>query len=509
MEAWPSVCFVALSTVMAIWLLKLSGSKSKSAKKNLPPGPWTLPIIGSLHHVATALPHRTIMKLSRRHGPLMLLRLGEVPTVVVSSAEVMAEVTKANDLAFAGRPRSATNELFGSGGRDIALAPYGDHWRQMRKIGVVELLSSKQVKRMESIRVEEVGSLLRDITASNGATINLSEKAMALSNHVTTRAVFRGKFTQQGEYLRELDKAFTLLGGFCLHDLFPSSRLVRWLSNGEREMNKCHGRIHRIIANVVEERKASRAAHTGSSVASHEDMLDVLLRLQHEDSLQFPLTTETMGAILFDVFAGGTENTGNVLIWAMAELMRSPNSMAKAQQEVREILGEDRAVITNSDLVELQYMIMIIKEVLRLHPPNPLVPRMAREDCTIMGYDIPKDTSVYINVFAISQDPRYWDNPEEFRPERFENNDVNYNGTYFEFLPFGTGRRQCPGIQFSSSVTEMALTNFLYHFDWLLPNGANAASVDMSEKFGINVSKMYGLQLIAIPHVWSKDMSSK
>ncbi|XP_044961422.1 zealexin A1 synthase-like [Hordeum vulgare subsp. vulgare] len=514
MDEWfISLCFIAISTttVLAFWFIKLSVDEAGLRKKRLPPGPWTLPIIGSLHHVASVLPHRTLMQLSRRHGPLMLLRLGQVSTVVVSSAEAAALVMKTNDPVFADRPRGVTLHIASSGGKDMVFAPYGDHWRQMRKICIVHLLGSAQVSRMEGIRAEEVGGLLRDIVAaaSAGATINVSEKVMALSNDIVTRAVFGGKFARQREFLREMDKVFKLMSGFCLVDMFPSSRLVRWLSNGERHMRRCHGLIHRIIAEVVENRKAAHASATGGSIPGNEDLLDVLLRLQQEDSLEFPLTTETMGAVLFNMFAGATETTGTNLAWVMSELMHNPNIMAKAQHEVREVLGEGRSVITNGDLGELQYMRMIIKEALRLHPPGPLIPRMAREDCSVMGYDIPKGTNVYINIFAISRDPRYWINPEEFMPERFEKNNVNYKGTYFEFIPFGAGRRQCPGIQFSLAITEMALANLLYHFDWMLPNGANHASFDMSEKFGFAVSKKYDLKLRAIPHVWSNVTASK
>uniref|UniRef100_A0A453A7E1 Cytochrome P450 71D7 n=2 Tax=Aegilops tauschii subsp. strangulata TaxID=200361 RepID=A0A453A7E1_AEGTS len=459
-----------------------------------------------LHHVASVLPHRR-MDMSRRHGPLMHLQLGEVPTMVVSSAEAAALVMKTNDLSFAGRPRTVTTDIFGCAGKDIGFAPYGDHWRQMRKVCIVELLSSKQVKRMEGIRAEEVGNLMRSIAAaaSTGATINLSQKVAALSNDVVTRAVFGGKFAQQGEYLRELGEAFRLMSGFCPVDLFPSSRLVRWLSNGERDAKRSHGRIERIIIDVMEGRKAERAASVGTD---GEDLLDVLLRLQQQDSLEFPLTTDIIGAVLFDIFAGATENTATVLAWAMWELVRSPETMAKAQQEVRDVLVEDLAVFTDRDLTKLQYMQMIINETFRLHPPAALVPRMCREDCTIMGYDIPKGTNVFINVFAIAQDPACWDNPGEFKPDRFENN-VNYNGTYFEFIPFGAGRRQCPGIQFSSSLMEMALTNFLYHFNWKLPDGASLTSFDMSEKFGLAISRKYDQKLRATPHACFKAMSSK
>ncbi|XBI50947.1 hypothetical protein VPH35_033546 [Triticum aestivum] len=460
----------------------------------LPPGPWTLPIIGSLHHVISLLPHRTMMELSRRHGPVMLLRLGEVPTVVVSSAKAAAQVMKTNDLVFASRPLSPTQDIISCGGKGIALAPYGDHWRQMRKVCILELLSSKQVNRMEGIRAEEVGNLLRTVAAAPAADpVNLSKKVSALSNNIVCRAVFGSRCTRQGEYLREHDKILALLSGFCLADLFPSSRLVRWLSNGERRMKRSHDRIHLIIADIVERRKAVRAS--GDVVCSTDyDLLDVLLRLQEEDSLAFPINMETISLVIFEMFGAATETTAATLEWAMSELVANHDTMAKAQLEVRELLGEDRAVITNTNLGELHYLHMVIKEVLRMHPPLPLLlPRETRED-------MPKGTNLFVNAYAISRDPEYWDDPEEFKPSRFENKNVDYQGTNFEFTPFGAGRRQCPGMLFGTSTVEIVLANLLYHFDWVLPNGAGAESLDMTEKSGIIVRRMSALQLMAIPH---------
>jgi cytochrome P450 len=185
----------------------------------------------------------------------------------------------------------------------------------------------------------------------------------------------------------------------------------------------------------------------------------------------------------------------------MAELLKKPDTMAKAQLEVRNVLGASRGVVTNSDLVGLNYVRMITKEVLRLHPPNPmLVPRESREDCEIMGYHVPKGTKIHINTFAISRDPRYWKNPEAFNPERFENSDVDYKGAHFEFTPFGAGRRQCPAILFGTSAVEIALANLLYHFDWVLPDGVSPDSLDMSETFGMGVRKKVELHLTAIPY---------
>ncbi|KAK1620106.1 hypothetical protein QYE76_025623 [Lolium multiflorum] len=447
MEVAPlSFCFIVLATLLALWFLKLSVSrrKTKHTKQQLPPGPWTLPIIGALHHVICTLPHRRLIELSRRYGPVMLLKLGEVPTVVVSSAEAAALVLKTNDPVFAERRSTTSQDMAGCGGRGIVFAPYGDHWRQMRKVCVVELLSSSQVRRMEGIRTEEVGNLLRYVadTASTGGTINISEKVMAVSNGVVSRAAFGGKFAEQEEYIRELDVMLTLLGGFSLLNLFPSSRLARWFSIDARRLQRSYDRMQHIIENVIEgKQQAARAACDVACCADKEDLVDVLLRLQKEDPSESPLTRESIFAVLIDIFAGATDTTGTVLEWAMSELVRHPDVMTKAYLEIRKVLGEDRSFITTRDIPELPYMRMVIKEVLRLHTPFPLIPRMTRNDCKILGYDMLKGTTVLINAFAVSRDPAYWKNAEDFIPERFENNNIQYVGAHFEFTPFGAGRR--------------------------------------------------------------------
>ncbi|KAM3261215.1 hypothetical protein ACQJBY_052087 [Aegilops geniculata] len=497
MEGWLTLSLIALSTLLALRFSKLSGGK----KQRLPPGPWRLPIIGSLHHVVSVLPHRTMTELCRRHGPMMYLHLGEITTVVVSSAEAVGHMMKANDLLFANRRTTGMQDIVGYGGMGISFAPYGDHWRRMRKVCATELLSSKQVRHMESVRSEEMGSLLRSMAASPGATVNVSQTVAALSNDVVARAVFGGKFSQQEDYINASHQVMNLLGGFSLVDLFPSSRLVRWLTSEERRIKSSLDLMQRIITDILVDRKAVRAAGNGD-----EGLLDVLLTCQEEDSLESPLTTEMITTVLFDIFGGATDTTSTTFEWAMSELINHPAAMAKAQLEVREVLGPDRTIIVSSDLAELHYMRMVIKETLRLHTPVPLLNRKNGEDCKIMGYDILKGTNIYINAYAISRDPQHWNNPEEFNPERFENNNMDYNGSCFEFTPFGFGRRLCPGITFASSVLEMALANFLYHFDWMLPDGAISESVDMSEKFGLIVRRSSDLHLRAIPHLCSKAM---
>ncbi|KAM0915394.1 hypothetical protein ACQ4PT_010889 [Festuca glaucescens] len=278
----------------------------------------------------------------------MLLKLGEVPTVFISSAEGAAQALKTNELAFSSRPRSVTLDIFGGGGKDIAFAPYSDHWRQMRKVCVMELISSKQVRRMEVIRVQEVGNLLDSITASNGATLNVSQMLAALSVDVVTQAIFGGKFAQQDEYLREVDKAFVLVSGSSLVDLFPSSRLVRWLSSDERRMRSCYGRIQRIITDIIDERKAARDGSHGVCGTNEEDLLGVLLRLQLEDSLQFPLTAELVVAYKAFVLVSGSSlvdlfPSSRLVRWLSSDERRMRSCYGRIQRIITDIIDERKA----------------------------------------------------------------------------------------------------------------------------------------------------------------------
>jgi cytochrome P450 len=181
----------------------------------------------------------------------------------------------------------------------------------------------------------------------------------------------------------------------------------------------------------------------------------------------------------------------------MSELMRYPSVMKKAQAEVR-INLQGKPKVTEDDLANLKYLKLVIKETMRLHPAGPLLlPREAMETCKILGYDIPKGTTVLVNAWAICRDPKHWKDPEEFKPERFESGMVDFKGTNFEYIPFGSGRRICPGMAFAEASMEIVLAALLYHFDWELPGGQNPDELDMSEKMGLTVRRKNDLYLHA------------
>jgi len=195
------------------------------------------------------------------------------------------------------------------------------------------------------------------------------------------------------------------------------------------------------------------------------------------------------------MFAGGTDTTAVTAEWAMSELMRNPAIMKKAQEEVRKIVGH-KSKIEESDISIMHYLKCIIKETLRLHPPAPLLaPRTTISSVKLRGYDIPAKTLVYVNAWAIHRDPNFWESPEEFTPERFENSQIDYKSQHFHYIPFGFGRRGCPGIYFGLALVEYFLANLLCWFDWKLPESDEHKDIDMSEKFGLVVSRKIPLYL--------------
>jgi cytochrome P450 len=196
------------------------------------------------------------------------------------------------------------------------------------------------------------------------------------------------------------------------------------------------------------------------------------------------------------MFVGGTESSSEVVLWAMSEMVKNPMVMEEAQVEVRRVFDK-KGYVDETELHQLIYLKSVIKETMRLHPSLPLlIPRESRERCQLNEFDIPAKTRVIVNAWAIARDPRYWVDAESFKPERFLNSPIDFKGTDFEYIPFGAGRRMCPGIAFALPNIELPLAQLLYHFDWKLPNGMKNEELDMTESFGLAVGRKHDLRLI-------------
>ncbi|XP_012465548.1 cytochrome P450 71D10 [Gossypium raimondii] len=465
-------------------------SKARNLTQKLIPGPRKLPLIGNFHQLAgPGLLHRTLRDLATKHGPIMHLQLGQVSTVVVSSAEMAKEIMKTHDIVFANRPFLVVSMITTYECTDIAFSPYGNYWRHLRKICTEELLSAARVNSFQSIREEEVLNLIETIKSNEGLAVNLSEKVFSMSYGITARAAFGKKCKNQDAFVSVISEESKVNSGFLVSEFFPSLKFLDVVSGLKHRVEKIHGEADRILGNIVNDHKESIAK------GKREDLVDVLLRLQENGEV--PLTDNNIKAIIFDIFGGGSETSASVVEWAMSEMIKNPRVMTKAQAEVRQVF-QGKGNVDETGIHQLKYLKCVIKETLRLHPVFPLLlPRECSQNCEINGFEIPSKTRVIINAWAIGRDPNHWVEPEKFEPERFINSSVDFVGTNFEFIPFGAGRRICPGILFAVPNVELPLAQLLFHFDWKLPKQED---IDMTEEFGLSVRRKTELMLIPTPY---------
>ncbi|KAL9264094.1 Cytochrome P450 736A117-like protein [Drosera capensis] len=481
--------------------------KTKPAKrKNLPPSPPKLPIIGNLHQLGTH-PHRSLQSLSRKFGELMLLHLGNRPALVVSSASVAQEIMKTHDIIFSTRPHLTIPSKLVYNAKDVSFAPYGEYWRQMRSITVLQLLSNHRVGTFREVRREEMALMIETITKMGHKPVDVSEMLVIYTNDVVCRVAFGRKYSGErdgdADFKEVLKEFVELIGSFHVGDYIPWLAWIHRLNGLDSRVDKVVRRFDHFLEGVVEEHTARLKKYKNSGDADKKeivkDFVDVLLDIQRDKTLGFPIDRDSIKGLLLDVFAAGTDTTYTVLEWAMTEILRHPQTMKKLQAEIRGLVGTEE--ITESNLEKMKYLKAVIKETLRLHPPIPLlVPRESSQDIKINGYDIPAGTQVITNAWAIHRDPASWKEPDKFRPERFLNSTVDFKGQDFHLIPFGAGRRGCPGTAFAIANNELVLANIMHKFDWALPDGVDAATLDMRESTGLTIHRKSPLFAVATPH---------
>ncbi|KAK4718068.1 hypothetical protein R3W88_016406 [Solanum pinnatisectum] len=395
-------------------------SKSKKQIK-LPPGQWRLPFIGSLHHlIGRGLLHHTIRNLAQRYGGVMYLQLGEIPVAIISSPTIAKELLITHDLAFSDRPQSTSTNIIFYNNKGIAFSPHDNYWKQMH------------VQSFGGIRKDEISSLVSSICSTRGSPINMIEKIFWFTNFVTCSTTFGKMFKDQDKFIKLLKDIFILVSGFDVDDLFPSWKLLHKLSGAESRLMNEHL-----------ENKATR--NQGICEFGGEDLVDVLLRIMEDAELECPITNNHIKVMILDIFVAGSETSAVITIWVLLDMMKNPNIIAK------------------ENLEKLTYVNLVIKETLRLHTLVPLLPpRKCREQTDIDGCTIPLKTRIFI-------------------PERFENSSIDFMGNHFEFIPFGVGRRICPGILFGLFNVKHPLAQLLCHFEWELPYGMNLKDFDMTE----------------------------
>ncbi|KAJ0969443.1 hypothetical protein J5N97_022320 [Dioscorea zingiberensis] len=489
--------------ILSFFLFFFMLFRRRSGRTAWPPGPWTMPIIGSLHHFLRGTPHHIVTELSHKHGPLMHLRLGQLDVIVASSTEMAKAITMTHDTNFAFRPDLIAGRIITYNNVNISLAPYGGYWRQMRKLCMVELLNTRRVKAMHPIRAQEFFNLFERIAAAAGSAVNFTQEMFTFANTMTAKATFGMESKHGQRFISASKRSLELGSAFNLAELFPSVSFIERLTGLKARTPRVHQEMDQILDDIIETHEAMKKSgiHGSSDEGMEkEGILDVMWRIKAQGDLEIPLTMDNVKSVLLDMYVGGTDTTAMTLTWAMTELIRNPKVMQKAQEEVRHGF-KGKSIIDEEDIKDLHYLKLVIKETMRLHMPVPfLIPRESSEACKIGDYEIPAGTRVLINAWGIGRDPKYWDNPESFMPERFDGNQIDFKGTNYEFLPFGAGRRICPGIGFGVANLEFALAHLLFYFNWELPAGVKPEDLDMTEILGLTAAKKLDVYLIATPY---------
>ncbi|KAJ6677219.1 CYTOCHROME P450 71B11-RELATED [Salix viminalis] len=461
---FPSSGVVSAGLLLFTFLLLQICKKPKTnhdSGRNPPPGPKALRVIGNLHQLGGGPSLLVRLKeLAGRYGPIMLLQVGEVPTVIISSPELAQEVMKTHESYFDERPPFFAGNVYFYGNRDLIFAPYGDYWKQLRKIVTMEVLSPVRVRTFRATREEEVAGLIRTISSRRGSAINLSQVLFSFTYSIISR-ISVGRNSKNQKEFATIVKDFSTIsrelslaaGGANVVDLYPSQKLLHMFSWRKFRLGREHKKADKILEKMMKERRASKR---DKKIAENEvdDLLDVLLNLQLGGGFNPHLTDECVKAILLDMFAGGGDTTLTVLEWAMSELMKIQESGKKHRK------------------------------------------KECKVNCKVTGYDLEAKTRVLINAWMIGRDPKYWTEPEKFYPERFLDRSTDYKGTNFEFLPFGSGKRICPGMAFGVATVELPLAKLLLHFDWEIPDGIKPEDFDMSEIVSASVTRKNDIVLI-------------
>ncbi|KAK9053946.1 hypothetical protein SSX86_025021 [Deinandra increscens subsp. villosa] len=495
--------YVSLLLLLASYLFT---SQIRRKSSNLPPTVFpSIPLIGHLYLLKPPL-HRTLAKISAKQGPVLQLLSGSQRLLVVSSQSAAQECFTKNDVIFANRPRQLYGKIIGFNYTSLSWSAYGDNWRNLRRIASTEILSLHRLNEFHGVRVEENRLLIRKLRSSSSPVhvkVMLYELTLnVMSRMISGKRYFGGddrEMEEEGREFREiLDEAFLLAGASNVGDSFP---ILCWLGiNGlEKKLIALRERIDVLFQGLIDQLRKSKGAEV---VNRKKTMIELLLSLQESEPEYY--TDAMIRTFLMDLLAAGSETSTGTMEWAMSLLLNHPLILKKAQDEIDRVIGNNR-LVDESDVANLPYLRCIINETLRLYPPGPfLVPHESSEDCVVGGYKIPSGTILLVNQWAIQHDPKVWNDPERFNPERFNGLEGTRDG--FKLMPFGSGRRSCPGEGLAVRMLGTTIGSVIQCFDW---ERVSDDMIDMTEGPGLSMPKAVPLVAKCKPRLEMTNLLSE
>ncbi|KAJ0795320.1 putative isoflavone 2'-hydroxylase [Helianthus annuus] len=474
---------------------------------NLPPTIFpTLPIIGHLYLLKAPI-YRTFARISAKHGPIILLRFGSRRVLLVSSPSIAEECFTKNDIVFANRPNLVFGKILGDNFTSLVWAPYGDHWRNLRRIASTEILSTQRLNEFQDIRADEGLLLIRKLL-SNSSPVNMKSAFYELTLNIMMRMIsgkryFGGDIVEveeEGRRFRKiLEEAFSLAGASNFGDYLP---ILSWfgVKGLEKKLLLLREKKDVFFQGLIEQLREKQVnEEKNNNNKKKKTMIEVLLSLQESDPEYY--TDKMIRSFVLIILSAGTETSLGTMEWALSLLLNNPHVLKKAQNEIDIHVGNNR-LIKDSDISDLPYLRCILNETLRLYPAAPLLtPRSSSKDCVVGGYHIPSGTMLLVNQWAIHHDPNLWTDPERFIPERFEGLEGWRDG--FKLMPFGSGRRNCPGEGLALRVVGLTLGLLIQCFDW---ERMSEDMVDMTEAPGLTMPKLKPLVAKCRPRVLMQNL---
>ncbi|KAH7665296.1 Isoflavone 2'-hydroxylase protein [Dioscorea alata] len=508
-ELFFSIAIISFILLLPLLLHLLL--KNPSPNPN-PPSPPGLPLIGHLHLLKPPL-HRALAHLSDLHGPILLLRFGSRRVLLVSSFSNAEECLTVNDITFANRPRLLAGKYLGYNYSTLSWASYGPHWRNLRRIAAMQVLSTHRLLSSSHLRSDEVLSLVKVLLLDySGPGFHLAElrtKFFALSYNIVMRMIANKRYygdadessSEAGREFRELAKE-TFSGSATSNsaDLFP---VARWLGIGgqERRLKRLRKRRDRFFQHLVNGHRNKRECGSRGgegSPAEKSTVIDVLLSLQEGDPDYYD--DDMIKGFITQMLIAGTDTMSLTIEWMMSLLLNNPHILKKVREELDANI-KPGSLLEEADFSKLPYLYAVINETLRMYPAGPvLLPHESSRDCTVNGFYVPSGTILLVNVWKVHRDPEFWEEPNKFKPERFFKSSTDRTckviNEGFKMMPFGLGRRRCPGEVLAMRVVALVAGTLVHCFEW---EKVGDEEVDMSEGPEFTLTKAKPLEAMYKP----------
>nr|ACL81169.1 isoflavone synthase [Lupinus luteus] len=488
---------------------------SKSNSKTLhpyPPSPkLRLPFVGHLHLLKLPL-HHSLIRLSKQYGPFILSLLwfyaNHCCFHFLNFSNYSFKPMKVSSFNTGFQPSALGDYLWQLSGQ----GSFGPYWKFIRKLIMNDLLNATTVSKLRPLRSREIRKVLKALAnnSESNKVVNVTEELLKWTNS-TISMMMLGEAELVKDIVREVLKIF---GEYSLSDfIWPLKKLK--VGEYEKRIEDIFNKFDPVIEKVINKRQEIRERRKNGEIIEGESVvfLDTLLEFSEDPTMEIKISKEQIKGLVVDFFSAGTDSTAVATEWALAELINNPHVLKKAQEELNEVVGKDR-LADELDVPNLPYIRAIVKETFRLHPPLPVVKRRCVQECVVDNYTIPQGALILFNVWSVGRDPKYWNNPSEFRPERFLENvegeqGIDVKGQHFQLLPFGSGRRMCPGVSLATSGISTLLATLIQCFE-LNPVGPQGnvlkgddAKVSMEERPGLSVPRAHNLMCVPVARAGS------